>query len=134
MKRLMLLSVLIGMAMLVSVNGQDRQGPPNMQSLQQRRQQMMNDLKKELKLTKDQDAKFDQIYKEADEKMTKARESAGQDRTGMRTKMQEINADRDKKIEKLLKPDQLKKFQDYQKQQTEMRQNRQGGGGGGGFR
>ena len=131
MKRLMLMSVLIGMGMLVSVSGQDRQGPPNMQDMQQRRQQMMNDLKKELKLTKDQDAKFDQIYKEADEKMAAARQNAGEDRTAMRTKMQEINAERDKKVEKLLKPDQLKKFQDYQKKQAEMRQGRQGGGGGG---
>jgi ABC-type transporter Mla subunit MlaD len=131
MKRMMLLSVLIGMGMLLSVNGQERQGPPNMQDMQQRRQQMMNDLKKELKLTKDQDAKFDQIYKEADEKMAAARQNAGEDRTAMRTKMQEINADRDKKVENLLKPDQLKKFQEYQKKQAEMRQNRQGGGGGG---
>jgi hypothetical protein len=68
---------------------------------------MMNDLKKELKLTKDQDAKFDQIYKEADEKMTKlVKAPAGP--YWDENQMQEINADRDKKIEKLLKPDQLK--------------------------
>jgi len=63
--------------------------------------------------------------------MAAARQNAGEDRTAMRTKMQEINAERDKKVEKLLKPDQLKKFQDYQKKQAEMRQGRQGGGGGG---
>ena len=95
---------------------------------------MIDELKKELVLTKDQNTKFDAIYKEFNEKMAKARESAGDDREAMRAKMQEMNKDRDTKIEKILTPDQVKKFKDYQAKQAAARQNRQGGPGGGGGR
>lgn len=85
-------------------------------------------------MTKDQITKFDAIYKEADEKMAAARESAGDDREAMRTKMQEMNKERDAKIEKLLTPDQLKKYKDILAKQAAARQQRGPGGGGGGGR
>jgi Spy/CpxP family protein refolding chaperone len=100
--------------------------------MQQRRQQQIDELKKELALTKDQITKFDAIYKEAGEKMTAAREAAGDDREGMRAKMTELNKDRDAKIEKILTPDQVKKFKDYQAKQAAARAQRGPGGGGGG--
>jgi periplasmic protein CpxP/Spy len=115
--------------MVGGLNAQDQQ-----QNFQQRRQQQLDALKKELSLTKDQTTKFDAIYKEFNDKMAAARESAGDDRDGMRTKMQEMNKDRDAKIEKILKPDQVKKFKEYQTKQAAARTQRGPGGGGGGGR
>lgn len=129
MKRNLILSMVLGFIMIGGLNAQDQ--PPR-QDMQQRRQQQIDDLKKELVLTKDQITKFDAIYKEASEKITKAREAAGDDREGMRAKMTEINKDRDTKVEKILTPEQVKKFKAYLDKQAAARQNMQRGGGGGG--
>lgn len=129
MKRNLILSIALGLFLVGGLNAQDQ--PPR-QDFQQRRQQQIDDLKKELVLDKDQNTKFDAIYKEAGEKMTAARAAAGDDREGMRAKMTEINKDRDAKIEKILTPDQVKKFKAYLEKQAAARQNMQRGGGGGG--
>lgn len=129
MKRNLIFSMVMGLFLVAGLNAQDQQ--PR-QDFQQRRMQQREDLKKELALTKDQITKFDAIYKEFDEKMTKAREAAGDDREAMRTKMQEMNKERDGKIEKILTADQVKKLKDYQAKQAAARQNMQRGGGGGG--
>jgi Spy/CpxP family protein refolding chaperone len=126
------MAAILATGLLMTANGQDRQGPPNQQNFQQMRQQRIDELKKLLVLTKEQNTKFDAIYKETDDKIAAARQNAGEDRSAMRTKMQELNKERDQKIEKILTPEQVKKFQDYLKKQEEMRQNRQGGPGGGG--
>lgn len=133
MKRNLFLSMVLGLFLVGGLNAQDQ---PPQQNFQQRRQQQIDDLKKELVLTKDQTTKFDAIYKEFNEKMTAARAAAGDDREGMRAKMTEMNKERDLKIEKILTPDQVKKFKAYQEKQAAARQNRQreGGGGGGGGR
>jgi periplasmic protein CpxP/Spy len=129
MKRNLILSIVLGLFMVGGLNAQDQQ-----QNFQQRRQQQLDELKKELSLSKDQTTKFDAIYKEFNDKMAAARESAGDDREGMRTKMQEMNKDRDAKIEKILKPEQVKKLKDYQAKQAAARTQRGPGGGGGGGR
>jgi Spy/CpxP family protein refolding chaperone len=126
MKRNLFLSVVLGLFLVGGLNAQDQQ-----QNMQQRRQQQIDDLKKELVLTKDQNTKFDAIYKESGEKMTAARTAAGDDREAMRAKMNEINKDRDLKIEKILTPDQVKKFKAYLEKQAAARAARGGGGGGG---
>ncbi len=131
MKRNLILSMVLGLFMVGGLSAQDQ---PQQQNMQQRRQQQIDDLKKELVLTKDQAPKFDAIYKEFNEKMAKARESAGDDREGMRAKMTEMNKERDLKIEKILTPDQVKKFKAYLEKQAAARQNMQRGGGGGGGR
>jgi protein CpxP len=129
MKRNLFLSLVFGVFLAGTLTAQDQQ--PR-QDFQQRRQQQIDELKKELVLTKDQNTKFDAIYKEANDKMTTARESAGDDREGMRAKMQEINKDRDTKVEKILTPDQVKKFKAYLEKQAAARANRGPGGPGGG--
>ena len=129
MKRTSFLSMVAGLFLVGGLYAQD---PPPQQNMQQRRQQQIDDLKKELVLTKDQNTKFDAIYKEAGEKMTAAREAAGDDREAMRTKMTEINKDRDTKIEKILTPVQVKNFKAYLEKQAAARAARGGGGGGGG--
>lgn len=107
---------------------QGRQG----QDFQQRRQQQMEEMKKEIGLDKDQVKKFDEISKKFDDKMAAMREDmmAGGDREAMRSKTQEINTDRDAEIKKILNKDQVKKFEAYQKKQAEQRAQRQGGRGG----
>ncbi|TSA35654.1 MAG: hypothetical protein D4R64_09215 [Porphyromonadaceae bacterium] len=129
MKRNLILSIVLGLFLVGGLNAQDQQPQQN---FQQRRQQQIDDLKKELVLTKDQTTKFDAIYKEFNEKMTAARAAAGDDREGMRAKMTEMNKERDLKVEKILTPDQLKLFKAYQAKQAAARQNMQRGGGGGG--
>jgi periplasmic protein CpxP/Spy len=129
MKRNLFLSMVLGLFLVGGLSAQDQ---PPQQNFQQRRQQQIDDLKKELVLTKDQTPKFDAIYKESSEKMTAARTAAGDDREAMRAKMTEINKDRDAKIEKILTPDQVKKFKAYLEKQAAARQNMQRGGGGGG--
>lgn len=129
MKRNLILSMVLGLFMVGGLNAQDQQPQQN---FQQRNQQRIDELKKELALTKDQVTKFDAIYKEFNEKMAAAREAAGDDREGMRAKMQQMNKDRDAKVEKILTPDQVKKFKDYLAKQAAARQNMQRGGGGGG--
>lgn len=128
MKRNLILSMVLGLFLVGELNAQDQQPQQN---FQQRRQQQIDNLKKELVLTKDQTTKFDAIYKESSEKMTAARTAAGDDREAMRAKMTELNKDRDAKIEKILTPGQVKKFKDYQAKQAAARQNMQRGSGGG---
>jgi len=128
MKRNLILSMAFSLFLVGGLNAQDQ---PPQQNFQQRRQQQIDDLKKELVLTKDQTTKFDAIYKESSEKMTTARTAAGDDRQAMRTKMTEINKERDLKIEKILTPGQVKKFKAYNEKQAAARQNMQRGGGGG---
>ena len=115
----------------VSVVAQERGGGMGGQDFQARQKEQMEALKKELKLDKDQIKKFDDIYKTSSDKMTKMRENAGDDRTGMREKMTEINTEREGSIKKMLKPDQVKIYDAYLKKQAEARANRGGGGGGG---
>ncbi len=136
MKRNFLLSLMVGLFLTGGLMAQDPPtGPPqnrNPQDFQQRRQQMLDDLKKELNLNKDQAAKFDAIYKESNEKMMAMRQQNAQgDREAMRAKMQEINKERDTKVEKLLTPEQLKKWKEYQAKQEALRQQRGQGGPGG---
>lgn len=127
-------------ASLLLAGGLMAQNPPagappqgfSREEMQKRMQQRQEELKKELGLTKDQGVKFDAIYKEFNDKMSSARQNAGDDREGFRAKMQEMNKDRDTKIEKLLTPDQLKKWKDYQAKQQAARQQRGPGGPGGG--
>lgn len=129
MKRTVINSLVLCLFFVGGLNAQD---PPPRQNMQQRNLQRIEELKKELVLTKEQITKFDSIYKESSDKMVAARTAAGDDREGMRAKMMAINKDRDAKIEKILTPDQVKKFKAYLEKQAAERQNRQREGGGGG--
>lgn len=131
MKRNLILSMVLGLFMVGGLKAQDKPTPQNMQ---QRGQQRIDALKKELVLTKDQNTKFDAIYKEFTEKMTAARTAAGDDREAMRAKMTELNKERNLKVEKILTPGQVKIFKASNEKQEAARQNMQRGGGGGGGR
>ena len=131
MKRNLILSMVLGLFIVGGLNAQDQ---PQQQNFQQRGQQQIDTLKKELVLTKDQNTKFDAIYKDFNEKLDAARKAAGDDREGMRAKMTEMRKERDLKVEKILTPDQVKKFKAYLEKQAAARQNMQRGGGGGGGR
>jgi len=126
MKKNLFLTIALGMFLTGGIIAQN----PNPQDFQQRRQQQIDNLKKELTLTKDQNTKFDAIYKEYNEKVQAARDAAGDNREGMREKMQQLSKDRDAKVEKLLTPEQVKKWKDYQAKLQAERQNMQRGPGG----
>ena len=127
MKRNFFMTAALALVLVFGLQAQDRP----QQNFQQRRQQMIDELKKELVLNKEQETKFDAIYKEFNEKMAAARQSAGDDREAMREKMGKMNKERDEKIEKILTPEQVKKFKDYRAKQEQQRQNMQRGGGDG---
>jgi len=137
MKRNFLVSMLMALLMAGGLMAQNQQGAPpqggNRQDFQQRRQQMMDQLKKDLNLTKDQITKFDAIYKEFDDKMMAQRQQMdpGADREAMRAKMQEMNKERNDKVEKILTPEQVKKWKEYLAKQEAQRQQRGAGGPGG---
>jgi Spy/CpxP family protein refolding chaperone len=126
MKKNLFLTIALGMFLTGGIIAQN----PNPQDFQQRRQQQIDNLKKELTLTKEQNTKFDAIYKEYNEKVQAARDAAGDNREGMREKMQQLSKDRDAKVEKILTPEQIKKWKDYQAKLQAERQNMQRGPGG----
>jgi Spy/CpxP family protein refolding chaperone len=126
MKKNLFLTIALGMFLTGGIIAQN----PNPQDFQQRRQQQIDNLKKELVLTKEQNTKFDAIYKEYNDKVQAARDAAGDNREGMREKMQGLSKDRDAKIEKILTPEQVKKWKDYQAKLQAERQNLQRGPGG----
>jgi Spy/CpxP family protein refolding chaperone len=64
-----------------------------------------------LKLTDEQKPKFESIMKDSYQKMADARKDAAGDRTKMKTSMQQIMAERDESLAKLLTPDQMKTYQ-----------------------
>ncbi|MFH0761687.1 MAG: hypothetical protein V2A67_09320 [Bacteroidota bacterium] len=136
MKSKLFFSVMISLLLAGGLMAQDPPtgAPPqgrNPQDMQKRMQAMQDTLKKQLNLNTDQIVKFDAIYKDYNEKMAAARASAGDDREGFRAKMQEMNKDREAKIEKILTTDQVKKYKDYLAKQAAQRQQRGQGGPGG---
>lgn len=131
MKRNLILSMVLGLFMVGGLKAQD---PSPRQNMQQRGQQQLDTLKKQLVLTKDQNTKIDAIYKDFNEKMATARTAAGDDREAMRAKMTELRKERDLKVEKILTSKQVKIFKASNEKQAAARQNMQRGGGGGGGR
>jgi len=65
-----------------------------------------------LKLTDDQKPKFESIMKDSYQKMADAKKDAAGDMTKMKTSGQQIMAERDESLSKLLTPDQMKTYKD----------------------
>jgi Spy/CpxP family protein refolding chaperone len=64
-----------------------------------------------LKLTDEQKPQFESIMKDSYAKMADARKDAAGDMTKMKTSAQQIMAERDESLAKLLTPDQMKTYQ-----------------------
>ena len=71
-----------------------------------------------LKLTDDQKPKFESIMKDSYQKMADARKDAAGDMTKMKTSMQQIMAERDESMAKLLTPDQMKTYKEEMAKKT----------------
>src|SRR5262245_7094034 len=63
-----------------------------------------------LKLTDDQKPKFQSILQDSYQKMADAKKAAAGDKTKMKTSTQQIMAERDESLSKLLTPDQMKTY------------------------
>lgn len=113
---------------------QGNRGDRPMMTPEQRQQRQTQQLVEQLKLNKEQEAKVVAINKKYAEKQTfdwsKMRDASDDERAKMREEMMKIQAERDKEIKAILKPDQLKLYNDMQKKREEMRRNGQGRMGG----
>lgn len=92
-------------------------------------QRQVDEMKQALNLTPDQVAKVTPILKDAQEKqraqMQKMREAGGSfDREKMRADRQKMQAETDAKIKPILKGDQVKKLEDYRKDQQKKMEER----------
>lgn len=65
-----------------------------------------------LKLTDAQKPQFESIMKDSYQKMADARKDAAGDQTKMKTSMQQIMAERDESLAKVLTPDQMKTYRE----------------------
>jgi Spy/CpxP family protein refolding chaperone len=101
-------------------------GRPNPEEFRKKQVEMM---KKELNLTDVQVAKIDSAFAEMGKKMEASRSQAQgtEDRDKMREQMMAMREENDKALQKILTPDQYKKWQEIQEK---MRSERRGGPGG----
>ena len=97
------------------------------EQMQQRQTQRMVE---ELKLNKDQEAKVSAINKKYNEKnpvdWSKMRDASDDERAKMRETMMKVQAEKDKEINAILTPEQVKLYYAMQKRREEMRRNGQG--------
>jgi Spy/CpxP family protein refolding chaperone len=89
-------------------------------------------LKDTLSLSDEQAAKLTEIYKESDTERQKIREESQGDMTVMREAMTKLRESTNAKIDSILTPDQMKKFEEYNKARGARMQGRPGGPPGGG--
>jgi len=122
--------MVLSLFLIGGLNAQNQQ--PQRPNMQEWAKKQMEALTKELSLTKDQVTKVEAINKEFDTKREAAFKNAGDDRQGMREKMTAIEKEKTAKIEKILTPDQVKKYKAYLEKLAAERKNRMGQGGPGG--
>jgi hypothetical protein len=65
-----------------------------------------------LKITADQKPQFEQVMNDSYQKMADAKKDAGGDKAKMKASMQQIMADRDAALAKILTPDQMKTYRE----------------------
>jgi periplasmic protein CpxP/Spy len=76
------------------------------------------DVAAELKISEDQTKKLDDLEKSSREKITKAREEAGDDREAMMQKTREIGEETNKQLGSILSADQMKRLKQLQLQSS----------------
>jgi len=80
--------------------------------------------------TEGQEEKLMEVFKKSGEKMTEMRQGksfrdmSDEERQEMRSKMETINAERDKEIKALLSEEQQKQYEDYLKEMQQRRSER----------
>ncbi len=116
MKKLFAIAVLF----VMSVGFVSAQGFQN--STPEERAKMLTDRMNELlSLTADQKTKVEAINLDYSKKLSEQMTAAGGDRDAMRSKMQEMNTERDKKFKEILTADQFKKYSDDQAERQRQR-------------
>ncbi len=124
----LLLAALIVMAPMLGI----AQNRGNMGDMQKRIVAQRDALKKDLKLTKKQNADFKKAYEKYDKKreklFTEAR--AAGDRAGMRDKMTELRKGLNVDLKKVMTKKQYKQFLKIEKKKNDLRGQGRGQGGG----
>ena len=127
-KSLLIALLLVIPLMSIAQNRGDRA------TMEERRKQQSEQLKKELKLNKKQAAQFDKINEKFDKKrqemFASGRDSG--DREGMREKMTKMREDHNKELKEILTEKQFKKYETIQQERRRQmgERGRQGRGGG----
>lgn len=96
---------------------------------EERAKRNTDQLAEKLKLTEDQKTKVLAIYTAQNAEMTKAREGAGGDMSGMREKMTKMMGETNTKIEAVLTDEQKTTFKAYLEERKKAMEARQNGGG-----
>jgi periplasmic protein CpxP/Spy len=113
--------------MTIAILAQNTPTPRNNQTPEERATQQTERLKKELKLTDDQEKKIYDINLSSSKKMDDIRKNSLGDRETARQKISDQLAVQDKQIKAVLKGDQLPKYEELKKQwEAERQQRRQG--------
>lgn len=127
MKKVLLMCTLL-FSIVTLAQAQQTEGR-KMPSPEERAQRMTAQLEKKLSLTEDQKAKVNAVYMDQVAQMTKLREEAGEDKSGMRAKMVQMSADTDAKIEALLTAEQKTAFTAFKEERKAAAKKRGGAGG-----
>ncbi|RNL54030.1 hypothetical protein [Pedobacter jejuensis] len=127
MKKLMMICALL---FSVITYASAQQGGGRMGGTPEERAKRSTDqLVEKLKLTEDQKTKVMAIYTAQNAEMTKAREAAGDDMSGMREKMTKMNAETNTKIEAVLTDEQKPAFKTMLEERKKAMEARMNGGG-----
>jgi Skp family chaperone for outer membrane proteins len=129
MKRILVFALMLTMGLSAAfAQQQQRRGGFGGGDPAQMLQRQVDDLKQALNLTPDQVTKITPILKDAQSKqmaqMQKMREGGTMDREKFRADRQKIQAETDAKIKPILKGDQVKKLENYRKEQQQRMQER----------
>ena len=96
-----------------------------------RREEQRKALVAQLKLSEEQQKKFDEVNAYYAEKMRALRENSAGDRQAMRAGMQEIREEQDLEMEALLDAEQYQTYKKFLEEQRQNRRGRRGQRGGG---
>lgn len=128
MKKLMMICALL-FSVITYANAQ--QGGGRMGGTPEERAKRSTDmLAEKLKLSDEQKTKVLAIYTAQGAEMTKAREAAGSDMSGMREKMTKMNDETNTKIDAVLTAEQKPAFKTWLEERKKAMEARMSGGGG----
>jgi len=121
-KLLMICGMLFGVITFAHAQGGNRGRTP-----EERATKSTAQLTEKLTLTADQQTKIHDILLDQNTQMNKAREEAGDDRKGMRTKMMTLMQGNNEKIKAVLTDDQKKAYETFLEERRNAMKNRAGG-------
>ncbi|MDR2039617.1 MAG: hypothetical protein LBQ60_16990 [Bacteroidales bacterium] len=125
MKKFLAIATLLVVTLTFATAQERRGGGRNMGTPEERAKAQTDRLNELVKLTDDQKTKIQAFELEQAKKMSTVMQENREDREAMRTKMQEMDKERDKKYKEILTADQYKKYTEDKAKREKERQERQ---------